>query len=64
MSFVKLRRFDESRGGLLAEGQIHRSLGHRPRWWKARPDCWLKANFNSEVNMAFGQNPILNGPIS
>jgi hypothetical protein len=48
----------ESRGGLLAEGQIHRSLGHRPRWRRARPSCWLKANLNSQVNMAFGRKAV------
>jgi hypothetical protein len=42
-----LRVIDLKCGIPLAEGQIHRSLGHRPRPLKPNPFCWLKANFNS-----------------
>jgi hypothetical protein len=44
LRFLKLSSFDFADEISMAEGHFHRSLGHRPRWSKPKPICWLKAN--------------------
>ncbi|EKJ99410.1 hypothetical protein RBSH_05294 [Rhodopirellula baltica SH28] len=46
------------KGGRLANGQSHRSQGHRPWDSNQNRPFWPTAKFNqsAEVNLAFGQS--------